>query len=519
MGQAIRIVGDQPAEIPRLGFEHYAHAIAGAVQGGQPAQFTIGLYGPWGSGKSSLLQAVGRELETSAPECIVVEFDAWRYQPGGEMVSTMLVVISEALAKHQKLRTLARRLKSYALATVRGTKVNIGVDPSVEFSAEPLADALDGYPSFPEASHPSIVAAMRADAKTLGSNRVVVLVDDLDRCSPANLVAVLETINNVMDINGFVFVLALDYEVLVQAILREYPHVSGHEFIEKMVQVPFRVPPLDLEDKNLLRDLFPNWLSLVSATSEGFGDALLRVVRVALRGNPRQTKRLVNSFLVLRNIVQARGGVVDDVLLVTVLGIQFGWPEEYSGIQQSLVLDRPESVKDFLASFDEERISPIAALLRHALAEDDDLTTLVSAIHLAAAASPQRESEREDVTLRNFENFLTENGWEPSQQLDEAWHPNQSIADWHTVRIVKRGSRLALEMREFSSTPSGRRPVFQTITHVPVRDAVSLSNVVIQLTEGRGSVQTWRKAKLTKRGNSAQPTPSASRRQRSGSRA
>ncbi|WP_396821856.1 P-loop NTPase fold protein [Microbacterium trichothecenolyticum] len=120
MAEPIRIAGDQPAEHPRLGFEHYARAIAGAVQGGQPAQFTIGLYGPWGSGKSSLLQAVGRELRLKPSDCIVVEFDAWRYQPGGEMVSSLLTVIAQEVAGHTKLRNLAQKLQSYAIAALRG---------------------------------------------------------------------------------------------------------------------------------------------------------------------------------------------------------------------------------------------------------------------------------------------------------------------------------------------------------------------------------------------------------------
>jgi RecA/RadA recombinase len=51
MGSPIQIVADVPSSSPRLGFETYAEALADAIRGGIPPQFTIGVYGPWGSGK------------------------------------------------------------------------------------------------------------------------------------------------------------------------------------------------------------------------------------------------------------------------------------------------------------------------------------------------------------------------------------------------------------------------------------------------------------------------------------
>jgi KAP family P-loop domain len=62
-----------------------------------------------------------------------------------------------------------------------------------------------------------------------------------------------------MDIPGFIFVLALDYDVLVRAVSYKYSHVSGHILIEKMVQVPFRVPRLDLDPDTFARELIPDW--------------------------------------------------------------------------------------------------------------------------------------------------------------------------------------------------------------------------------------------------------------------
>jgi hypothetical protein len=62
VAQPISIIADSPTDSPGLGFPDYVEALADAVRGGEPPQFTIGLYGAWGSGKSSLLKAIAKTL-------------------------------------------------------------------------------------------------------------------------------------------------------------------------------------------------------------------------------------------------------------------------------------------------------------------------------------------------------------------------------------------------------------------------------------------------------------------------
>ena len=78
MSDPIPIISDVPRDDPGLGFAEYAEALADAIRGGNPAQFTIGIYGQWGSGKSSLLNAIAKNLSRSS-DVIPVLFDAWRY--------------------------------------------------------------------------------------------------------------------------------------------------------------------------------------------------------------------------------------------------------------------------------------------------------------------------------------------------------------------------------------------------------------------------------------------------------
>jgi predicted KAP-like P-loop ATPase len=248
MGDSIPIVADIPQADPRLG---YAEALSDAIRGGTPPQFTIGIYGPWGSGKSSLLNAIHREL-TQGEDVLPVFFDAWRYERSEYIVVPLLhAIYSETLKPEDK--RVAHYFKQALTSLIYSLNFKLGIveldlDSKDAVSLVPLDDAF---------ARP--FEDLRKVPQALGNRRIVVLIDDLDRCSPENVVAVLESINLVMDIPGFIFVLALDYDVLVRAVSYKYPHVSGHILIEKMVQVPFRVPRLDLDPDTFARELIPDW--------------------------------------------------------------------------------------------------------------------------------------------------------------------------------------------------------------------------------------------------------------------
>jgi KaiC/GvpD/RAD55 family RecA-like ATPase len=89
MSEPLPVVADIPTEAPGLGFPEYVDAVADAIRGGQPPQFTIGIYGLWGSGKSSILRSLERNLR-EGHDVIPVYFDAWRYEQTEHIVVPLL---------------------------------------------------------------------------------------------------------------------------------------------------------------------------------------------------------------------------------------------------------------------------------------------------------------------------------------------------------------------------------------------------------------------------------------------
>jgi hypothetical protein len=338
MERSLPIVADIPTASPGLGFQEYVEALADAVRGGSPPQFTIGLYGAWGSGKSSLLKAMANALQGPGSETLPVIFDAWRHERADHIIVPLLYRI-QVEAKRAGDTALTEHLGRALRALVFSLNFKVagfGVDTKAakeNWDAEEIS--LDDAFAKP-------YEEMRRLPETLAGKRIVVLVDDLDRCSPEKVVSLLEAINLVMDIPGFIFVLALDYDVLVHAVTAKYPHVSGHEFIEKMIQLPFRVPPLSVESDQFLDALIPEWDRRRDEFPEGFAASLSDIAALGLRTNPRQIKRLINSFLVLERIAEQRELGLDRDLMAALIGLQLRWPDEFKELQDAVLVDEPK---------------------------------------------------------------------------------------------------------------------------------------------------------------------------------
>ena len=331
MGEPIPIVADTPALAPGMGFGHHASALADAIRGGHPPQFTVGIYGPWGSGKSSLLNAILRNLDNRGADGQVVPvlFDAWRFERSEYVVVPLLHTVYSRLRQigDEPLAEYIGRVLSYLVSSL---KFKLG---GIEFQLDPAKLRRSKKTDLVELDYAFAKPfdELRKIPTVLKGRRIVVLVDDLDRCSPEKVVSLLESINLVMDVAGFIFVLALDYDVLIQAVATKYPHVSGHDFVQKMVQVPFWVPRLTLDEDGFLDELIPGWQQRCkSHLPEDFSDYAHDIASLAFDANPRQIKRLINASLVLHRIAKR----ADGEQLAAILGLQLRWPDRYRELYQ-----------------------------------------------------------------------------------------------------------------------------------------------------------------------------------------
>lgn len=392
MARPLPLIPDLPSTDPQLGFVEYIEALADAIATTHPPQFTVGIYGAWGTGKSSLLLGLRERFKTDNPDVVPVLFDAWRYERAEYVVIPILHAIAtevETAGDAKLISAIQRAIKAvlFSLTFKLGPVQTSGAEVHQNWIAPTLTQLDEAFAKpFTE---------MRNISAHLRDRRIVLLIDDLDRCSPAHVVALLETIRLVMDVPGIVFVLAIDYDVMVAAVQHKYPHASGEKFLEKIVQVPFRVPPLHIARNQFFEQLIPRWKGVQTVLPRGFEELARSVSISALEGNPRQIKRLLNAFMLISSIVTTRGGKVDYKLLTPIIGLQLRWPGAYSALQRAATMnvgaqseeEAPESIipATVLADADDDELNRYGeAFFSKALA----VTKLRETIELTTAVLP-----------------------------------------------------------------------------------------------------------------------------------
>ena len=165
-------------------------------------------------------------------------------------------------------------------------------------------------------------------------NRVVFFIDDLDRIPPIEAVEILEALKNIFDISHCIFILAIDYEVVVKGleskfgVKTEENEREFRSFFDKIIQVPFSMPVGTYDIENFLIEKF-NSLGIEIKSEEK--EHYTKAVRLSIGSNPRSLKRYLNSYSLinhLKAIEQEENQLLgDDFMLFVLLGIQISYPK------------------------------------------------------------------------------------------------------------------------------------------------------------------------------------------------
>jgi len=419
--------------------------------------------------------AVAQQLQGS-PDVLPVFFDAWRYESAEHVIVPLLHAIFTEVQRF-KSASLASKIRTALLSVVESLTLTLG---PVSIQGEKLIPATptDGIADLDKLfTRP--YRDMRMAAEALAPQRIAVLIDDLDRCSPGKILSLLESINLVMDIPGFVFVLALDYDVLAKAVTTRYPYASGHVFIEKMVQVPFRVPRLSLPRQGFLDELVPGWQDRMKSLPAGFEEAIYDVAILGLNANPRQIKRLINSVLVLLGIARDIGIRANARILAGLVGLQLRWPDEYGDLVEAVLADDPQPLVS-LASEEQPSLRRYADSFFPAGTSAEKLRPylqLAESVAVPASAEQDNAASTARERKRELRAVLQKRGYKvdetmPSVYLHER-NPGYRVRIGATVvRFEKNDEkgwrsclsfRICDEYREALSLISNRRKLIQAI--------------------------------------------------------
>ena len=308
-----------------LNFSDVADLVVDVVSTPTMRPVSVGVFGTWGTGKSTLLNLIEAGLSTNEQKAlfIVVRFDAWLYQGFDDARAALMEVIATTLLKAVKddeslfkkaKRLLGRVNKMRALglaaevvAAAHGVPTmgwlnkgisavdgvisgNVGVEDveAAEEAAKKAKEQSDGLlKSEKEWTPPKEIAAFHKEfeevLRDLGKT-LVVFVDNLDRCLPPQTIRTLEALRLFLFMDHTAFVVAADEDMVRHSVSKFFNdpgdrHVT--DYLDKLIQVPVRVPTIGVQETRA-------YLFLLFASADaGVSPEKLEAMRIQLENNLR----------------------------------------------------------------------------------------------------------------------------------------------------------------------------------------------------------------------------------------
>jgi predicted KAP-like P-loop ATPase len=386
------LLTDNETKVDLLNNEAIAKTIVTLLTEKPDRAVTIGVHGDWGAGKSSVLEMIESALEPNE-RVLCLKFNGWRFQGFEDAKIALIEGIVTALIEERSLLTKAGDTVAEVLKSIDLLKLarHAGGLAITAFTGVPAAGLIDGVSDFfkgffsdpgkvinkenydqvigsvqsllKEGGSPSVPVEIATFRKSFSEllkkadiDQLVVLIDDLDRCLPETAIETLEAIRLFVFMENTAFVVAADEAMIEYAVRKHFPDLpdsSGprdyaRNYLEKLIQVPFRIPALGETEtriyvtlllvgaevgeddagfakliavaRELLRQPWKTGGLDAAKVSSALGekavagqnamplsDQIGPILASGTQGNPRQIKRFLNALLLRHATAEARG--------------------------------------------------------------------------------------------------------------------------------------------------------------------------------------------------------------------
>lgn len=392
------MLSDRETDIDALGFEPYANSLSELIieQGITP--FTIGIFGSWGTGKTSLMLMLKKKLE-STPNARTVWFNAWKFDDEKQIWTALIQEILNQLEPYVKktaktrLQQLKDNVEWVQFFTVLGTSL---------VSRVPDMDSLRNSFNYGKkiGSISEFEKRFESFVNSCGIERLVIFIDDLDRCRMDVTIDILEAVKLLLNSRRCVYVLGLDYHRVCDAVSRKFtesPHGVAEDYLDKIIQLSFHIPMRTENDMRLylryllalkylngnniqefarnMRKIEDNideeFLTLLKDYTETFSTdeykALTEHDFLIIRENefnPRKLKRFLNIYEMRRSLSRMLELNLENEYLIKFLLLQNKFADFYQDLERSPVLLREIKKLFYLSEKERKKEFEKSELLR-----------------------------------------------------------------------------------------------------------------------------------------------------------
>ena len=340
--RANNLLNDSPSSSDAFGaFSSHAPTLARLLMDPQlGAPFVLGVFGPWGTGKSTFMNILLGEMRKRDDSMVYpIQFLPWQFENKEEVFNALMLSVLTYLETMQRsLKGTARTATKAALDTIIGmTKQlafmaidsklknwsagNLDLDTFVQSYQKQTIDRTRFINEFQDNFSKAVSQIFEYAGNSEG--RLFIFIDDLDRCSPENAITVLETMKLFFDADHCFFIVGIDKQVVQRGIEIKYNShdmIRGQDYLDKLIQLPFNLPVITPE---ALRQYAEEFLQ-----GHRFASEAPPLLAIAADHNPRRLKRLLNSIMLVGHVLDEvdQGTETDYQKLVMLLALQVRYP-------------------------------------------------------------------------------------------------------------------------------------------------------------------------------------------------
>ena len=321
---------------------------------------TIALQGEWGSGKTSLMNLLRYNLcDIDKAPYFPIWINTWQYSlmktPSQAIMSILEGIINQIGALNpntQKWNESKRVIGGiFRKMAVAGTKAAAGV---VGLGADVVDGVFEGGGDSGSSDIVQLkneISKLIAEALSKDSTKqgFTFYIDDLDRIDPPVAVEILELLKNIFDLERCIFVLAIDYDVVIKGLKPKFGELTDanerefRSFFDKIIQLPFSMPVASYNVDTFLVDALGKieFFTQQELADSSLAEKLSEITRLSVGTNPRSLKRLTNTLALISIIYEEQkggdasaGSQLDKLINYALVCIQIAYPYIYNQLTE-----------------------------------------------------------------------------------------------------------------------------------------------------------------------------------------
>lgn len=426
---------DSETEIDYLDYGYLVDIMIDTINDKTLLPSCIGLYGDWGSGKSSLMHMCMKKLEDQKDDTVCLLFNGWLYENYDDAKTAILSSILDGIKENRTLRGMALEIirtlyqsvdkfklikggikwgVDLALTGGIGSIANLTMKSVIKESKKVLGE-LDEEAVIKDIKEKLDYKELREDIKEFrkkfaqlieeaGIEKLVIFVDELDRCSPNTILDTLEAMRLFLFNGKVAFIIGADERHVSYAIKTKFKDIEGinmdigKEYQEKLIQYPIRIPSMNkdetefyilclLAENELGQKVFDKLLSYLQqkraerplefsidmATLKGYDDRIATklneslilskqlsgILSSGLNGNPRQCKRFLNTMDMRQKMATFKRITLNSQILAKIMEVEYFSPSLFRKMVELLGQNSLKAELKALESGDESGLKAL----------------------------------------------------------------------------------------------------------------------------------------------------------------